>query len=177
MSGPAHRRRPGVCLFVSGVVVLTATCATQNPIVPVPGDTLAVGTWGGENAGVVVDSTIAHVHIGCTLGNFPAPVTFETGGRFNVAGTYVLRAYPVHIGPDLPARFTGQVEGNRLTLFVTVNDTVEKKTVTVGPVSVTLGRDPRMGPCPICERPGDMPTAGQGSGVRGQRKMDPNHSP
>jgi hypothetical protein len=163
MPGRAHSHRAGVCLFVSGVVVLVATCATQNPIVPLPGDTLATGTWGGENAGLIVNDTIAHAHIGCTLGNFPAPVTFETGGRFNVAGAYVLRAYPVHIGPDLPAQFAGQVEGTRLTLLVTVNDTVEKKTVTVGPVSVTLGRDPRMGPCPICDRRGDMRITGQRS--------------
>jgi hypothetical protein len=156
MPSPAYKRHARVGLFVSAMVVLTATCATQNPIVPIPGDTLAMGTWGGDNAGLVVDSVIAHVHIGCTLGNFPAPVTFETAGRFNVAGSYVLRAYPVHIGPDLPAQFAGQVEGNRLTLTVTVNDTVEKKIVTVGPVTVSLGREPRLGPCPICRRPGEM---------------------
>jgi hypothetical protein len=63
---------------------------------------------------------------------------------------YVLRAYPIHIGPDLPAQFSGQVRDNRLTLRVVVNDTVEKKTVNLGPVTVTLGREPQMGPCPIC---------------------------
>ncbi|MGH7713356.1 MAG: hypothetical protein ACREOG_18860, partial [Gemmatimonadaceae bacterium] len=39
---------------------------------------------------------------------------------------------------------------------VTVNDTVEKKTVVLGPVRVTFGREPRMQVCPICRSPGDM---------------------
>jgi len=170
MPGPIAMRRARARLLVSAVVALGAACSTQSPVVPSAGDTLAVGTWGGENAGLVVDDRIAHVHIGCTLGNFPAPVTFETAGRFNVAGSYVLRAYPIQIGPELPAQFAGQVEGNRLTLLVTVNDTVEKKTVQVGPVTVSLGREPRLGPCPICRRPGEMGIAGQKAAVRGQSK-------
>jgi len=145
-----YRARPAVLLCA--VAVLSGACSTQNPTVPAEGDTLALGTWGGDDAGVVVNETAAHVHIGCTLGNFPAPVTFESGGRFNVAGSYVLRAYPVQIGPELPAQFSGRVEGNRLTLTVAVNDTVQKATVQKGPVVVTLGRDPRMGPCPICDK-------------------------
>ena len=168
MPRPIAKLRARVCLLVSGAITLAAACATQSPVVPSAGDTLAVGTWGGENAGLVVDDRIAHVHIGCTLGNFPAPVTFATAGRFNVAGSYVLRAYPIQIGPELPAHFAGQVEGNRLTLLVTVNDTVEKKTVNLGPVTMTLGIDPRMGPCPICDRPGEMRPTGQRSLVRGQ---------
>lgn len=147
---PNRAHRASALLLVTGAVFFTVTCSTQNAIVPASGDTLQKGTWGGENAGVIVGDTVAHVHVACTLGNFPAPVIFQTAGQFTVAGTYVLRAFPVHIGPDLPAQFTGRVAGNRLTLTVTVNDTVEKKAVTVGPVTVSLGREPRMGPCPIC---------------------------
>ena len=57
-----------------------------------------------------------------------------------------------------PAQFAGQLEGNRLTLTVTVSDTVEKKTVVLGPVTVTFGREPRMQQCPICRTPGEMAT-------------------
>jgi hypothetical protein len=73
-----------------------------------------------------------------------------TDGRFDVAGSYVLRAYPVQIGPELPARFVGEVRGDRLRLTVTVDDTVEKQMVTLGPVFVRLGVEPRLWPCPIC---------------------------
>jgi hypothetical protein len=50
----------------------------------------------------------------------------------------------------LPARFVGQINGIAVTLVVIVNDTVAHQTVTRGPVRVTLGQDPRLGPCPIC---------------------------
>jgi hypothetical protein len=113
---------------------------------------LEVGTWGADNAGVIVDDTLAHVHIGCTFGGFGAPVHLDGDGRFSVPGSYTLRAFPVAIGPSLPAQFAGLVEGNRLTLTVAVNDTVEKKLVILGPVAVTFGREPRMGPCPICRK-------------------------
>ncbi|MFP5356708.1 MAG: hypothetical protein ACLGIK_16475, partial [Gemmatimonadota bacterium] len=68
-------------------------------------------------------------------------------------GQYVLRAYPVLVGPPLPARFSGVVRGNLLTLSVAVDDTVEKKLVALGPITVVLGRDPKLGPCPICVTP------------------------
>jgi len=35
----------------------------------------------------------------------------------------------------------------------TVNDTVEHKSTVLGPVVVTWGTEPKMGPCPICRRP------------------------
>ena len=138
-----------------GCVAVSATCYLDNAVVTAGGK-LSVGTWGGENAGLIVNDTIAHVHVACTLGNFSAPVTIDENGRFNVTGSYVLRAYPVFVGPYHPAQFAGQISGNSLTLTVIVSDTVEKKTVTVGPVTVTFKQEPRMGPCPICRKPGDM---------------------
>ena len=93
---------------------------------------------------------VAHVHIGCTLGNFPLPTAVDDQGRFSADGNYTLRAYPIAVGPELPAVFTGVVNGNLLTLSVAVDDTVEKKLVPLGPVTVVLGREPRMQTCPIC---------------------------
>jgi hypothetical protein len=88
---------------------------------------------------VIVADTTAHVHIGCTFGDFPLPVTLDSGGRFEAAGSYLLRAYPVAVGPTLPARFTGALAGVTLTLSVAVD--------------VTYGKEPRLGPCPICRKP------------------------
>jgi hypothetical protein len=67
----------------------------------------------------------------------------------------VLRAYPVYVGPSLPARFQGSVTGKMLTLSVVVQDTTADTTVTLGPVKLQLGREPQMGPCPICRTPGE----------------------
>ena len=151
----SHVHRAALLTFLVSAVAVAATCDISGSVFPPTGDKLAVGTWGGENAGVIVGDTIAHVHVGCTLGEFRAPVALDEDGRFNVSGSYTLRAFPVHIGPPLPAQFAGRVENGQLTLAIAVNDTVEKKLVQIGPVTVTFGRDPRMGPCPICRTPGD----------------------
>ncbi len=133
-------------------VALLAFAACGSPLPPV-GDELESGTWGGVEAGVIVNDTVAHVHVGCTYGNFPAPVDLDDQGRLRVAGSYMLRAYPVAVGPEVPAEMTGTVRGDRLTFTVVVDDTVEKAQVTLGPATVRLGAEPQMGPCPICVVP------------------------
>jgi hypothetical protein len=131
----------GALTLLTGAVFVVAACNGGRATAGT--DTLARGTWGGENAGAMV-------------GDFRPPVALDQEGRFNVEGSYMLRAFPVAVGPSLPAVFTGIVNGDRLTISVAVNDTVEKKLVSLGPVTVVLGREPRLGPCPICRRPGEM---------------------
>ncbi len=114
---------------------------------------LMVGNWGGDGSGLIVQEDQTHVHIGCTFGDVAGRIELDSSGRFTVDGSYVLRAYPVQVGPSLPAQFTGRVRGRTLTLAVAVNDTVEKRVVALGPVTVTFGRSPDLGPCPICVVP------------------------
>jgi hypothetical protein len=131
-------------------LVVLATCDSDSPLES-DDTTLSVGEWGGENAGVIVSENTAHVHVGCTYGDFPAPVELDGDGRFSVAGSYLVRAFPVAIGPTMPAQFAGVVRGGRLTLSVAVNDTIQKELIVLGPVTVAYGREANMGPCPICE--------------------------
>ena len=142
--------------------LLVGACTASEPFPPSDG-TLAIGTWGGDNAGVIVTEDASHVHIGCTFGDMPASIPLDPSGRFTVDGSYVLRAYPIQIGPELPAQFSGRVSGRTLTLAVAVNDTVEKKLVALGPITVVYGRTPDLGPCPICRVPTPRPV---GSGSR-----------
>jgi hypothetical protein len=139
---------------VTAVTIVVAACGGRS--VTASTHVLSPGTWGGENAGAIVDDTIVHVHIGCTLGNFAPPAVIDGEGRFSIEGSYTLRAFPVAVGPSLPAVFTGVVSGTQLAMSVAVNDTVEKKLVPLGPVTVVLGREPRMQTCPICRTPGEM---------------------
>jgi hypothetical protein len=141
--------------FVVVAVLLLATCTSADSIVGSVGGKLAIGTWGGDNTGAIVIDTVAHIHIGCTFGDIPGRVVLDADGRFTASGSYMLRAYPVAVGPSVPAQFTGRVTGKTLTLSVTVNDTVQKTTVSLGPVSMVLGVEPKMGPCPICRVPGE----------------------
>jgi hypothetical protein len=136
--------------------LLLSACVDSGPLPP-SDDTLAIGTWGGDNAGVIVSESTSHVHVGCTFGDMPPGIQLDASGRFTVDGSYVLRAYPVQIGPPLPAQFSGRVIGRTLTLAIAVNDTVEKKVVSLGPISVTYGRTPNLGPCPICRVPRPRP--------------------
>jgi hypothetical protein len=112
---------------------------------------LAIGTWGGNGAAIIVNDTSMHVHVGCTFGDVSGRVQLDQGA-FDVAGSYMLRAYPITVGPTVPARFTGTVLGKIATITVTVNDTVQHQTVVKGPVVVTLGETPQLGPCPLCRR-------------------------
>jgi hypothetical protein len=124
-------------LAVAAFATLAQACPEET--IPLP-----LGTWGGENAGIVVSDTTMHLHIGCTLGNAPRPVL--ANGKFEVAGVFNITAHPVDRGIFHPATFTGVVSGNVLVVTVTLRDTA----VIVGPARVELGKDPRMGPCPIC---------------------------
>lgn len=133
------------------LTILSAGCPDEDPISP--DGNLLTGTWGGDNVALLVENDVAHVHVGCTNGDFSAPLAVDAGNRINSSGSYLLRAYPVAVGPTLPAQLAGIVDGRRLTFTVAVNDTVAKELVVLGPVTVTLGREPRMGPCPICARP------------------------
>jgi len=136
---------------------LLASSCSQSSLLPPSDGVLAVGTWGGDNSGVIVTDSAAHVHVGCTFGDMPGNIQLDANGRFTIAGSYVLRAYPVQLGPSLPAQFSGRVTENILTLTIVVNDTVEKKVVPLGPITVVYARQPQMGPCPICRAPRRWP--------------------
>ncbi len=133
---------------VAAVLVLAVLGPCDGPTSVVPGP-ITAGTWGGDNAGLIADDTSAHVHIGCTVGDVHQPVAVDAHGRFDAPGRYNITAYPVYRGPDHPARFFGSIDGHVMSLTVTLTDTA----VTLGPVQLTFGKEPRMGPCPICRRP------------------------
>jgi hypothetical protein len=139
--------------------VLPLACSTEDVDGPPVDGTLALGTWGGDSAGVIVNDTITHVHVGCTYGDIPGRVVLDADGRFTATGSYLLRAYPVAIGPTMPAQFTGRVSGSTLTITVSVRDTISNVTVIRGPSSVQRGTTPRMANCPICRTPGDRASA------------------
>ena len=162
-----HPRMLAECALalIASAVLVVAACNGGRATGGTSADTLATGTWGGENAAAIVDDMIAHVHIGCTFGDFRPPMALDHEARFNVEGSYTLRAYPIAVGPSVPARFTGSIDGNRIVVTATIDDTVEKRTVVRGPVSLRLGVEPKLGPCPICRRP-DVRRFG-GSGVHG----------
>ena len=129
-----------ISVLPSIFALLACSAATSTPITDV------TGTWGGENAGMIVTGPDIHVHIGCTLGDAKGPIHPDADGRFEFDGTYNVDAYPVDRGITHPARFSGRIIGRTMTLTVTLTDTAR----VLGPVDLVYGKEPKMGPCPIC---------------------------
>jgi hypothetical protein len=126
--------------------VLAAGCgaSTRPPLDRVPS-----GTWGGEDAGLLVNAEGAHAHVGCTLGDVSGAIPLDDQGRFEVTGTYNVDAFPIDRGIRHPARFTGQTDGRTLRFMVRLTDTGQE----FESGQLVLGREPRMQNCPICRRP------------------------
>lgn len=141
-------------MAVVAFAAVAGACSADESLGISPDGQLALGTWGGDSAGVIVSDSSTHAHIGCTYGDLGTRLAVDADGRFTATGTYLLRAYPVAVGPLLPAVFSGRVQGTSLTITVVVNDTVEKKSVSLGPVTVRLNRPPALRNCPICSIPG-----------------------
>jgi len=132
-----------ICALPSILALIACSAATSTPITDV------VGTWGGDNAGIIITGNDVHVHIGCTLGNTVRPIHTDANGRFEASGTYNVDAYPVDRGIIHPATFNGRIVGQTMTLTVTLTDTGQ----VLGPVTLVYGKEPKMGPCPICRDP------------------------
>jgi len=145
----ARQWRVGCWLEMSrrgfALLMLAAACQSTEPsrLTRVP-----LGTWGGDEAGLIVAESEAHVHIGCTLGDIPGPIPVDARGGFEVLGSYNVDAFPVDRGIRHPARFTGRTDGRALTLSVLLTDDGQ----AFGPVTLALGVTPRMKNCPICRR-------------------------
>ena len=134
------------------ILLLLSACASAETLVSADG-LLPLGNYGGDSAGMIVGDTATHLHIGCTYGDVSGRIALDRNGQFDVAGTYMLRAYPIAVGPAVPARFVGRLQGSTVVVTVTVNDTVQQVVVVKGPASMTNGVEPKDMPCPICRRP------------------------
>ena len=93
-------------MMLAAVVVLAAACGASRIE---PGN-LAVGTWGGEEAGLLVRADGAHAHIGCTYGDIAGPIPFDADGHFDVAAQWNVTAFrpPRRYGPG-PGSVRGHV--------------------------------------------------------------------
>jgi hypothetical protein len=141
-------------VVASVLAVTIAACSNTTATILPPNDgNVALGTWGGDTAAMIVGDTAMHVHIGCTFGDVSGRIPLDAQNRFDVAGSYTLRAFPIVVGPSVPARFTGRLDANIISITATIDDTVDMKTVVLGPVKVAYLVDPKMKNCPICRRP------------------------
>ena len=123
------------------VLLACATSAAQR-------GHLKTGSWGGPHIRLdVAENGTAAVELDCAHGSIPGPIVPDGGGAFQVEGRYVREGPgPVREGADqegVPARFTGKVDGGKLTLTITLAGSDEE----VGTFELTHGKTPRLTKC------------------------------
>jgi hypothetical protein len=89
------------------------------------------GVWGGDHIGLTITGSGAAVEYDCAGGSIDEAFRIDPLGRFTLAGTWWFTPPVIQIGwqPDKrPARYSGIVVGNRMTLTVTRLDDHEAAT-------------------------------------------------
>jgi hypothetical protein len=103
------------------------------------------GSWGGVHASLTLTGAGGTIMYDCAHGGLRAPLVPDTDGNFDVLGVHMRESGgPVRIDavPDsLPARYFGQVNGDRMTLRVIVGAD------TLGPFDLQLGAAPQLFRC------------------------------
>ncbi|MDT7687690.1 MAG: hypothetical protein QOE46_449 [Acidobacteriota bacterium] len=105
------------------------------------------GTWGGEHISLEVTEQGARVEYDCAHGTIAGKIVPDARGHFDLRGTHVRE----HGGPvrkdeavdSHPARFSGRIEGDSMTLNVIESDTKE----LVGTFTLVHGRKPHVVKC------------------------------
>ena len=108
---------------------------------------IKTGTWGGSQIGIEVTSDGAEINYPCARGSIKGPLTLDANGNFDLSGMHITE----HPGPvrndetgnSHPARYTGKVTGDQITIRVTLTDTKED----VGTFTLTYGHGSRVPKC------------------------------
>ena len=118
----------------------SATCraALTGPVSP--------GDWGGEHIGLVVTANGATIEYDCASGTIDETIV-ATDGRFSASGTHT-RGHGGPIRQDEipdkhPALYEGHVDGDTMTLDVTLTDSGEK----LGRYTLFRGRSAQVFKC------------------------------
>jgi hypothetical protein len=113
-------------LRVRPVLVLALFCDlfhASSMYAPEDRNTAATGTWGGEHVLLQVSKNATELEFDCARGQITQPIALDKRGNFDVPGTFT----PEHGGPvardeSVPlvqARYSGHVDGERMSLTVT----------------------------------------------------------
>ena len=107
---------------------------------PPPGASQAVtGEWGGSHIGMVLTRDGGRIEYDCAIGSIDGSVLTDAAGRFAATGRHTpAQGGPHRIGhvpPSWPARYTGNVGGDTMTLRVEVPDLA----ITIGPTRLRRG--------------------------------------
>ena len=139
-----NRSRLGAAAAILSGSVLWCAGATQKPD-ETPRS--ISGAYGGNGAGLDATEGAVRLTFDCATGSIDRPIELDDQGRFDVSG-HLLREGPGPARPDAPkggepARFTGRLEGETLTLSVRPDGSDQ----VLGPFTLIRGRVPRIRSC------------------------------
>jgi len=87
------------------------------------------GTWGGEHIELEITENGAAIEFDCARGTISQRLKVGHNNRLEIRGTFVQE----HAGPILsdenssrPAVYSGEINGKRMTLSITLTDSSEK---------------------------------------------------
>jgi hypothetical protein len=121
-----------------GEIVVTETLGTPggpvtSHLFSADNATVLEGKWGADQANMTFDEGTAHIEFGCGSATIDA-VTFTDATTFTATGTELpgigIQPPDGHGPPAQPATFKGKIDGNELSLEMTVRGSVTKMTFT-----------------------------------------------
>lgn len=105
------------------------------------------GVWGGQHMGLWLENGLGRIEYDCASGTIDEPLTLDRRDRFSVKGKHrKQRGGPIRIDEpsrDQPARYTGSLVGQTLTITVTLTNTRE----TIGTFRLTHNHEPHIVKC------------------------------
>ncbi len=114
---------------------------------PTPASTRMKGHWGGQSVAMEVTDSGATLEFACAHATITEALVPDANGKFAVKGRFIKeRPGPMREGDDntgQPATYTGAVDGQTLTLSITLTDTDE----SVGTFALTVGKPSRIRKC------------------------------
>ena len=119
----------------------------RSDVLFAPGSHLPFGEWGADRVQFVTSDSVTEVVYYCVGGTFAGNIIPDASGHFIVNGSFAPYFGPVS-RPYMPAQMSGQVDGKTLTFAVAVNDTLNKKVISIGPATVQFGQHANIIVCP-----------------------------
>ena len=130
-----------------GAIPLIALVTACSVVIAGPGVFIIIGDWGGEHVQLELEEAGGTLEYDCAHGTIDPGWTLTDDGEFTGIGEHVIEhGGPVREGEVLPARpasYDGTVEGDNMSLTVTLSDSAQ----VIGTFQLQRGSDGQLVRC------------------------------